>query len=232
MTLMTDEPIVIAPPVGLLRGEDGADAELISLLERRRSIRRLQGGPFSPPLRERLMEAVRLTPAAYNLPPWHVVLLHERRAEFWQMVEGAVRERLDGDRRERYHERIAGFRDGVAVAVFYEDTTVGAQIAQAWQISDSQADAFVQQGLGMAQLSLWLALTAEGLVTSLQHWDWLLEERLATFVDAPEQFRLAAVMPIGYAGEAPRAVERLPVERVVSEERWTGWIGRGAAGRR
>ena len=83
----------------------------------------------------------------------------------------------------------------------------------------------------MAQLSLWLALTAEGLVTSLQHWDWLLEDRLATFLDAPEQFRLAAVMPIGYPGEAPRAVERLPVGRVISEERWIGWTGRGADGR-
>jgi predicted oxidoreductase (fatty acid repression mutant protein) len=232
MTLMTDEPIVIAPPIGLLRGEEAAGAELVSLLERRRSIRRLRRGPFPAQLRELLMEAVRLTPAAYNLPPWHLVLLHERRAAFWELFAEAVDARLDGERRARYLERIAGFRDGVAVAVFYEDTTVAARIAHAWQISERQADAFVQQGLGMAQLSLWLALTAEGLVTSLQHWDWLLEDRLGAFVGAPEEFRLAAVMPIGYADEPPRAVERMPVERVVSEERWTGWSGNGAAGRR
>ena len=164
------------------------------------------------------MEAVRLTPAAYNLPPWRVILLHERRDAFWQLFEAAVDERLDGDRRERYLDRIAGFRDGVAVAVFYEDTTVSPQIAQAWQISDKEADAFVQQGLGMAQLAFWLALTAEGLVTSLQHWDWLLDDRLDTFIGAPEHVRLAAVMPIGYPDETPRIVERHSA--AFSEERW------------
>ena len=215
---MTDEPIVIAPPVGLFRGEDSAGAGLVALLEWRRSIRRLRSGPFPAQLRARLAEAVRLTPAAYNLPPWRLVLLHERRAAFWDLFAAAVDERLDGERRERYHERIGGFRDGVAVAVFFEDTTVAARIAQAWQIGERQADAFVQQGIGMAQLSLWLALTAEGLVTSLQHWDWLLEDRLAAFVGAPEGFKLAAVMPIGYAAEPARTVER--PSAAYSEERW------------
>jgi predicted oxidoreductase (fatty acid repression mutant protein) len=216
MTLMTDEPIVIAPPVGLLDAESTTD--LLGLLERRRSIRRLRGGPFPLHVRQRLMEAVRLTPAAYNLPPWRVILLHERRDAFWQLFEDAVDDRLDGDRRERYHDRIEGFRDGVAVAVFYEDTTVSPQIARAWQISEKEADAFVQQGLGMAQLAFWLALTAEGLVTSLQHWDWLLEDRLDAFIGAPEHVRLAAVMPIGFPDETPRIVERHPA--AFSEERW------------
>jgi predicted oxidoreductase (fatty acid repression mutant protein) len=218
MTLMTDEPIVIAPPVGLLDAE--ATADLLGLLEQRRSIRRLRGGPFPFHVRERLMEAVRLAPAAYNLPPWRVVLLHERRDAFWGLFQAAVDERLDGERRERYVDRIDGFRAGVGVAVFYEDTTVASRIAQAWQISEREADAFVQQGLGMAQLAFWLALTGEGLVTSLQHWDWLIEERLAAFIGAPEHIRLAAVMPIGYPDESPRLVERLPASTVISEERW------------
>jgi len=216
---MTEETIVVAAARnGLLAPAGESETGLLTLLERRRSIRRLRGGPFPLQTRQRLTEAVRLTPAAYNLPSWHVILLRERRNEFWDLVAAAVDNRLDGDRRERYLDRIAGFRDGVAVAIFFEDTTVGAQIAQAWQISDAQAGAFVQQGLGMAQLALWLALTGEGLVTSLQHWDWLIEDRLAAFLGVPAHVRLAAVMPIGYADEAPRIVERHSAS--YSEERW------------
>src|SRR3954470_6910050 len=75
---------------------------LLSLLEQRRSIRRLRPGPFSEASLQRIVEAIRLTPAAYNLPPWHVVIIRDELAGFWHLVERAVLERLDGDRRERY----------------------------------------------------------------------------------------------------------------------------------
>jgi predicted oxidoreductase (fatty acid repression mutant protein) len=207
-----------------LDADTGETAEgLLSLLERRRSIRRLQPGPVSEASLERIAEAVRLTPAAYNLPPWHVVLVHQERFAFWQLVEEAFLERLDGDRLERYLDRLAGFRGGAAVALIYEDVSIRQQLAEAWQITQEQAGAFAEQGLGMVQLALWLALTAEGLVASLQHWDWLLEDRLAGFVGLPlERYRLVATLPIGHADEEPRVTERVTVERVVSRDRYLG----------
>ena len=46
----------------------------------------------------------------------------------------------------------------------------------------------------MVQQSIWLTLTAEGLVTSLQHWDWMLQEPLAEFLGLPsERYRLVAM---------------------------------------
>jgi predicted oxidoreductase (fatty acid repression mutant protein) len=202
----------------------GEPAEaLLALLSRRRSIRRLQSGAFSEASQRRILEAVRLTPAAYNLPSWHVVLIHEERAAFWHLVETAIRERLDGDRRERYLGRLDGFRGGVGVALIYEDVTVRSDLAAAWQITLDQAGAYAEQGLGMVQLALWLALTAEGLVASLQHWDWLLEGPLAEFVGlAPERYRLVATLPIGYAGEDPRPTAPVPFHRIVSRDRFTG----------
>lgn len=196
--------------------------ELLSLLERRRSIRRLQPGPLSEASLQRIAEAVRLTPAAYNLPPWHVVLVHDVLPDFWQLVEQAFLERLEGDRLARYLDRLAGFRGGVAVALVYEDVAIRRELAAAWQITIEQAGAFAEQGLGMVQLALWLALTAEGLVASLQHWDWLLEEPLAGFIGLPtERYRLIATLPIGYADEEPRPTERIALERIVSRDRFT-----------
>jgi predicted oxidoreductase (fatty acid repression mutant protein) len=70
----------------------------------------------------------------------------------------------------------------------------------------------VHQALGMVQLAIWLAVTAERLVTSLQHWDWLIQDRIAGFVDLPgERFHLAATMPIGLPAEEPR--QTTPIER-------------------
>lgn len=196
--------------------------DLQTLLERRRSIRRLRPGPFTLGTKQRLLDAIQLTPAAFNLPPWHVVLISDTREAFWDVVEEGFRSNLEGDRLQRYLDRLEGFRPGVAIALIYEDRSVHPALRDAWQISDEQATSFVQQGLGMLQLSIWLSLTAEGLVTSLQHWDWLLEDRIATFAGlSTQRYRLAAAMPIGYADEPPRTVERTSLDRMVSLERVT-----------
>jgi predicted oxidoreductase (fatty acid repression mutant protein) len=214
---------VIEAPLDRDAGQAETADGLLSLLERRRSIRRLQSGPFSEASLQRIVEAIHLAPAAFNLPPWHVVLVHEERAAFWELVEQAFLERLEGDRLERYLDRLSGFRRGVAVALVYEEVSVRRQLAEAWQITLDQAGAYTEQGLGMVQLALWLALTAEGLVASLQHWDWLLEEPLAGYFGLPQdRFRLVATMPIGYADEPPRPTERIPIDRIVSRDRFAG----------
>lgn len=203
---------------------------LTSLLERRRSVRRLRGGPFDTDALVRIAIAAHLCPSAYNQPPWHVVVLRERAGEFWETVERAFRIRLEGDRLERYLHRLDGFRDGVAVALVYEDRAVLAALEAAWSISPGQASAFSEQALGMVQLSLWLAVVEEGLATSLQHWEALIEEDLAAFLDLPAgRYRLAAAMPIGYADEEPRAVERAAPHEVVSLDRFARGDPRVAA---
>lgn len=182
---------------------------LQNVLQNRRSIRRLQDGPFTPEMRQRILEAVHLTPAAYNLPPWRVVLVHERRAETWQQIESAFRDRLSGERLERNLGRLEGFRTGVALALVYEDLRVGRTLRDEKGASPELATQFVQQALGMVQLSLWLAVTAEGLSSSLQHWEEFLADRTEQLAGLPAaDYQLAAAMPIGYAAEEPREIER------------------------
>ena len=203
-------------------------ADLHTLLEQRRSIRRLADGPVSAETLGRLSEAVQRTPAAFNLAPWHVVIVRDERAAFWDVIEAGFRAGLSEERLERYLDRLAGFRPGSGAILIYEDRSVLPKLRDAWQISDAQAYAFVQQGIGMVQLALWLALTNDGLVTSLQHWEWLVEDRLAEFTEVPtEQFKLSAIMPIGYANEPPRVVERPAAHQVVSFDRYTSLNGSG-----
>lgn len=188
---------------------------LQSIMARRRSIRRLGAGPFPTATRERLLAAIRLTPAAYNLPPWRVVLVHERRDELWAEVAASFRDGLSGDRLERYLDRLDGFRGGVAVALIFEDRAVEQALREEKGAAPEVARTFVQQAMGMVQLALWLAITAEGLATSLQHWDDLIGTRAARFAGLDDgEFGLVATMPIGYAAEEPREIERAPAEQI------------------
>lgn len=194
-----------------------------ALLANRRSIRKLADGPFPSEVQERIEEAVRLTPSAYNVPSFHVLLVREARAEFWAEVEAGFRAGLDGERLERYLQRLDGFRDGVAAIAIYENREAVPALRDAWNLSDQVAQSFSCQSLGMLQLSIWLALTAEGLVTSLQHWDWLIADRLERFFELPAgKYKLTAVLPVGYPAESPREQEPVALERVLSRDRYNG----------
>jgi predicted oxidoreductase (fatty acid repression mutant protein) len=191
-----------------------------ALLGRRRSIRRLRHCELDTETLERVQEAILRTPSAYGVPVWHVVLVHQRRAAFWEEVELGFRASLSGDRLDRYLDRLQGFREAAAVALIYEDRDALPELRDAWNLSEETAHSFVQQGLGMVQLAIWLAVTAEGLATSLQHWDWLIQDRIAGFVDLPgERFHLAATMPIGLPAEEPRQATPIDRHRLLSLDR-------------
>jgi predicted oxidoreductase (fatty acid repression mutant protein) len=103
------------------------------------------------------------------------------------------------------------------------------ELARDCVLDTETARSFAEQGLGVAQLALCLALTAEGLTTSLQHCDALLAEELATFLDlAPTRFRLGSIMPFGYADETISAGTRRPLDDVVGRESGHGLAQRPA----
>ncbi|MFN8593845.1 MAG: nitroreductase family protein [Thermomicrobiales bacterium] len=189
---------------------DGETAQALhDVLASRRSIRRLQDGPFSIAARERLLAAIRLTPASFNLPPWRVVLVHDRREALWAEIAGGFHETLQGDQLERYLDRLTGFSGGVAVALVFVDSAIEKQLRDEKHLAPEVAASYVLQALGMVQMALWLAVTAEGMATSLQHWDNLVGPRLARFAGLePNRYRLIATMPIGCAAEEPKDVTR------------------------
>lgn len=193
-----------------------AAASVTSLLAQRRSIRRLAGGAFAPETVARLRDAVVRTPSAFGVTPWQVVILHEQRETFWDEVAAAFRAGLDGDRLQRYLERLEGFRSGAGVILIYEDLAARPALHQGWGLSEQTAHDFVQQGLGMLQLAIWLVLTEDGLVASLQHWDWLIQDRLATLLDLPtERYRLVSVLPVGEPAEPARDTPPLDPAQVL-----------------
>lgn len=240
--LPTPTPLRIAIPASPVAtvpapAEATPPAVLADLLARRRTVRRLTDGPLAEEALERIAAAADRVPAAYNRPVWRVVLLRERRDAFWAAVEAGFRDRLEPDRLSRYLDRLAGFRGGAGALLVYEDRREREAIAAGNGLTPEQAAAFAEQGLGMVQLALWLALVAEGLAASLQHWDGLIEDRLDALLGMPRgRFRLVATMPFGFPAEdpAPSAAappvacrERFPIE---DESRQVGKSARASRG--
>lgn len=181
---------------------DAAMADtVITMLEARRSTRRLVPGSFPPALVESLASATSLIPSSFNTQPWHVLVLCERNTEFWDLVTETIEARLDGDRRDRYLGRARDLREGGMTLLIFEDLDLSGPNEY---ISTAEAREYASQAFGMLQLSLWLILIAHGLATSLQHWHFLLGDVALTFASLPDEgYRLVAFMPVGYPAESP-----------------------------
>ncbi|MGI9252337.1 MAG: nitroreductase family protein [Thermomicrobiales bacterium] len=182
------------------------------LIERRRSIRKLADGPLPADALRRLTDAIERSPASMGTTPWHIVLLRERRAEFWTLVESAFREHLSGEQLDRYLARLDGFRPAGIVALVFEDLAVRDAL-MAKGISEEMAIDFNLQGLGIVQHAIWLTATEMGLGASLQHWNAQLAAALPAFTGLdPARYRIIAQIPIGIPAEVPgpRNPERAP----------------------
>jgi predicted oxidoreductase (fatty acid repression mutant protein) len=174
---------------------------LLATLATRRSVRRLRHGIFPPGLTADLIAAADHVPSAFDAQPWRVVVVCDRHDEFWDGVIETIKCRLEGDRRERYLVRAQGMRaGGMTLLIFEEIALTGPRD----NLTVEEARDHASQSLGMLQLALWLTISAHGLATSLQHWQFLIEDVATAFVGLPaEGFRLVTFMPVGFPAEPP-----------------------------
>lgn len=174
-------------------------ASIAALFDARRSTRKLGPAIFSPALIADLAAATHSMPSAFNAQPWHVVVLWERNAAFWDRIAETFAARLDGDRRARYLARASGMRHGGMTLLIFEDF---ARSAPRDGLTDAETRDQASQSLGMVQLALWLTITAHGLDTSLQHWHARIEDVARDFVGLPpDGYRLVSFMPVGERAE-------------------------------
>ena len=188
---------------------------LLDVFNNRRSVRRLTHAAFPPGFHDDLRTTVQRVPSAFDTQPWLVVVLQERNGAFWDCVTQTIIERLEGDRRDRYLARAAGMRDGGVTLLIFEDIR---QTGPRDNVSVEESRDHASQSLGMLQFALWLMISAHGLSTSLQHWEFLIEDVACTFAGlSAENYRLVTFMPVGHPVEPAPArtdrVSRLAVER-------------------
>lgn len=191
-------------------------ASFLDAVKRRRSIRKLTGGPLSEETIRTILEAGRWSPSSGNTQPARMVVLRERHVALWDFIEAALADKLPADSYERAKNRISGYRPGLFSIVFYEDTTVANNPPQGSNLETWRS--FATQAMGMTQINVWNAIAAAGLAASNQHVNLQIEEELRAFLGVPDTWKSYSIFPVGYADETPADKGRLPHEQVIFYE--------------
>lgn len=180
-------------------------ADFVRLTAERRSVRKLKGGPLDDATYQAIADAALWTPSNMNTQPWQFVFVRERQAELWALLERLAGERLSGDALNTATGRIANMRTGLFTIIPYIDQrTIDAAVERNPAARDV-IPRFAVEAIGMAQLNLWLAITAAGLGTSVQHWQRWSEREVNELLGIPEGLSQVSIMPVGYPDETPPA---------------------------
>ncbi len=174
-------------------------------IKKRRSIYALSDkSPLSnAQLKELLDEAVANAPSAFNSQSSRVVLLTgESHKKLWKIVEDTLRAIVPAENFKPTEEKIASFAAGYGSILYLEDQSVVEGLQEQFPGYADNFPVWSQQASGILQFIVWTALAQEGLGATVQHYNPLIDEKVAEVFELPSNWKLIAQMPFG-VGTAP-----------------------------
>lgn len=161
--------------------------------------------------------AVMHVPSAFNSQSTRVVLLlGENHMKLWNITKDILKKIVAEEIFENTQAKIDhSFAAGYGTILFYEDMSVIEYLQQNFPTYHEKFPLWAQQTSAMHQLAIWTMLEDAGLGASLQHYNPLIDERVAQEWHIPSHWELIAQMPFGTPTEEPGKKEFQPLDKRV-----------------
>ncbi|KAI0401296.1 Nitroreductase-like protein [Xylaria palmicola] len=160
-----------------------------------------------------VQEALIQVPSSFNSQSNRVLVLfgadHDK---LWDITSEVLRPLVPADSWDATAARNAGFKAGAGTALFFIDTTVVSGMQEKFALYKDRFPTWAEHSTAMLQFATWTTLETEGLGANLQHYNPLIDERVAAEWGIPAHWQLTAQLVFGgRAGEAgPK--DHLPLE--------------------
>ena len=175
--------------------------KLQQLAEKRRSIYALSNQlPVSNDEIVKLVEhAVLHTPSAFNSQSTRIVLLFgEDHKKLWDITEETLKVIVGDDEKfQGTKDKIAGFRAGAGTVLFFEDKGVVRNMQEAAPLYADKFPIWAHQTSAMHQYVIWTALASIDVGANLQHYNPVIDQRVADAWDIADDWELNAQMVFG-----------------------------------
>ena len=179
---------------------DDLELTFIDQLKKRRSIYALgKRVHYSQAyLCEIIQEAVRSCPSAYDSQSTRIaVLFADSHHQFWEIVKQVQRQHVPEHIYEGVELKLNQCAEAYGTILFYEDQSVIQQLQKKMPLNSEDFPAWSEQTSGMAQFAVWATLADSGLGASLQHYNPLINEKVAEHFDIDKNWLLRAQLCFG-----------------------------------
>lgn len=174
---------------------------LQQLAEKRRSIYALSNQlPVSNDEIVKLVEhAVLHTPSAFNSQSTRIVVLFgDDHNKLWQMTEDTLRDIVDNEEQfAATKQKMNGFKAGAGTVMFSEDHSVIRDMQAAAPLYADKFPIWSHQTSAMHQYVIWTALASINVGANLQHYNPIIDKKVANEWNIDEHWELNAQMVFG-----------------------------------
>ncbi|MCC8142516.1 MAG: nitroreductase family protein [Tannerellaceae bacterium] len=156
-------------------------------------------------LKELINFAVLHVPSAFNSQSTRLVLLlGEHHTRLWEIVKSILQDMVPADAFEKTRMKVdTSFAAGHGTILFYEDLEVIEKLQKDFPTYRDKFPEWSGHTSAMHQFAIWTLLEDAGLGASLQHYNPLIDERVAEQWHINPMWRLIAQMPFGTPEEQP-----------------------------
>jgi len=174
---------------------------LQQLAEKRRSIYALSDQlPVSNDEVVKLVEhAVLHTPSAFNSQSARIVVLFgDDHKKLWDITEETLKVIVNDDEKfQGTKDKIAGFSTGAGTVLFFEDKGVVRNMQEAAPLYADKFPIWSYQTSAMHQYVIWTALASIDIGANLQHYNPVIDQKVADAWNIAEDWELNAQMVFG-----------------------------------
>ena len=193
--------------------------EAKNLYQNRRSVYAL--GKNLPVSEQEVLEiidnAVKHSPSAFNSQTAHaVVLLGENHQKLWDITFGELEKFLSTDEAKATTKgKIDSFAAAYGTILFFEDHDVVKGLQEQFPSYADNFPIWSEQSTGIASFAVWNALAEAGVGANIQHYNPVIDEKVAAEWNIPANLVLRAQMPFGEKLQEAAPIERTSRVRVV-----------------
>ena len=161
--------------------------------------------------------AVKYSPSAFNSQTAHVVvLLGENHQKLWDITFGELEKFLPNEEAKAATKgKIDSFAEAYGTILFFEDHDVVKGLQEQFPAYADNFPIWSEQSTGIASFAVWNALAEAGVGANIQHYNPVIDEKVAAEWDIPANLVLRAQMPFGEKLQDAAPIERTSRVRVV-----------------
>ena len=175
--------------------------KLQQLAEQRRSIYALGNQlPVSNEEVVKLVEhAILHTPSSFNSQSTRIIVLFgNEHHKLWQLTEDTLRAIVDNDEQfASTKQKIDSFKAGAGTMLFFEDHKAIKALQENAPLYADKFPIWAQHTNAMHQYVVWTALASVGVGASLQHYNPIIDDKVAEAWDVDKDWELVAQMVFG-----------------------------------
>ena len=149
-------------------------------------------------IEQTIQEAVRFSPSAFNSQTSRIVTLYgESHHKFWNIVRENLRKIVPASAFANTDAKISSFEAGFGTVLFYEDQDTVKALQEQFALYADNFPVWSEHSTGIAQFSVWTALSEKNIGASLQHYNPIVDAEVAQMFDIPENWKLRAQLVFG-----------------------------------